>query len=109
MKLKEIYNSMYELSKLYHAYFKNFSKTEREEKGIFIAKLIQELMCNISDAYFCIPELRLLEIKNIHSKIHQLDFLIRDLYKCKIINIKQKTNLNTYIGNILENTRNYEE
>lgn len=103
---KVVYNNIYELSKLFHVYYKNMSVIDRTVKANAVEQIISEIITIVSDSYFYG-----IDKNEISRKVHHLDFLLRDLVVCGILSHKQKINLGRIINIILKelNNKNSEE
>lgn len=97
MEKRVLYNTTLQFSNLYHVYYKNMQKVDREIKGNYVEKLLAILLEQLAEMYFSEYD-----FNNLKMLIHKIDFEIRDLYNCKIISKKQKINLSRFIAILLD-------
>lgn len=94
MEKKDLYNKIKELSKLYTQYHKKIENCYKEKSQAIIYK-IQLMICEMSNIYFCNHN-----YDYMYQLTKEIEFLIRDMKDCQIIQPKQNLILSKILGEI---------
>ena len=94
---KDIYNFTMKLSKQFHIYFCQFNKYDKLTKGEYVETKINALIIQCAHMYF---DKEKFSYKQMFILVKETEFLIRDLYRCRVLSKKQNVVLSKILANL---------